>query len=74
MTTAIVNRVEWARLEGQRPRHAGCNARLDNHGIIVRPVIARLTTNDGATGCIRSLIALPARRLWANPSIFRCGI
>jgi L-rhamnonate dehydratase len=50
MTTATINRVEWARLEGQRPRHAGRNARLDNHGMVVRPVIARLTTSDGATG------------------------
>ncbi|MEX1021068.1 MAG: enolase C-terminal domain-like protein [Litorilinea sp.] len=43
-------RVEWARLQGQRPRHAGRNARLDEHGSIVRPALARLTTSDGAQG------------------------
>src|SRR5690606_13695696 len=50
MALPIITRVEWARLAGQRPRHAGRNARLDNHGIHVRPAIARLTTSDGATG------------------------
>jgi L-alanine-DL-glutamate epimerase-like enolase superfamily enzyme len=42
--------VEWARLEGQRPRKAGCNARLGEHGQRVSPPIARVTTDDGATG------------------------
>jgi len=43
-------RVDWARLEGRRPRTAGSNARLGEHGEIVRPPVARLTTADGATG------------------------
>lgn len=43
-------RIEWARLEGMRPRKAGCNARLGEHGQQVRPPIVRLTTNDGAVG------------------------
>jgi L-alanine-DL-glutamate epimerase-like enolase superfamily enzyme len=42
--------IEWARLEGRRPRAAGCNARLGEHGIIVRPTIARITAEDGASG------------------------
>lgn len=50
MTQPTLQRVEWARLEGQRPRHAGRNARLDNHGTTVRPGIARLTTSDGHIG------------------------
>jgi L-alanine-DL-glutamate epimerase-like enolase superfamily enzyme len=50
VTTPTIVRVEWARLEGQRPRHAGRNARLDAHGLVVRPAFARLTTSDGATG------------------------
>ena len=43
-------RVDWARLEGRRPRKAGSNARLGEHGDIVRPPVARLTTADGVTG------------------------
>src|SRR5713101_5452115 len=43
-------RIEWARLEGRRPRAAGCNARLGEHGITVRPTIARITSDDGSSG------------------------
>ena len=50
MTDPRIVRIEWGQLEGRRPRHAGCNARLGEHGIVVRPAIARLTTDDGATG------------------------
>lgn len=50
MTYPTIACVEWAQLEGQRPRTAGCNARLPAHGILVRPALARLTTSDGATG------------------------
>lgn len=50
MTTPHVVQVEWARLEGQRPRHAGCNARLGDHGITVRVPLARLTLSDGSRG------------------------
>jgi L-alanine-DL-glutamate epimerase-like enolase superfamily enzyme len=42
--------VEWARLEGRRPRSAGSNARLGEHGIVVRPPIARITAEDGSQG------------------------
>ena len=42
--------VEWAMLEGQRPRHAGCNARLGEHGLTVRVPVARLTLDDGSSG------------------------
>jgi L-rhamnonate dehydratase len=50
MSVPIVTQVEWARLEGRRPRAAGRNARLDEHGSVVRPAIARLTTSDDTTG------------------------
>ena len=42
--------VEWAVLEGRRPRHAGCNARLGDHGVKVRVPVARVATVDGAAG------------------------
>lgn len=48
--SARVVKVEWAQLEGQRPRHAGSNARLGEHGFTVRVPIARLTLDDGSTG------------------------
>lgn len=48
--TSRVTRLEWARLEGQRPRHAGSNARLGAHGQTVRPPILRLTLADGSSG------------------------
>ncbi|MBX3013635.1 MAG: hypothetical protein KF832_19095 [Caldilineaceae bacterium] len=42
--------VEWAQVEGQRPRHAGSNARLGDHGLTVRLPLARLTLADGSQG------------------------
>ena len=50
MSDPRIARIEWGQLEGRRPRNAGCNARLGEHGIIVRPAVARITTDDGATG------------------------
>ncbi len=50
---ALANRVvaiEWATVEGQRPRHAGSNARLGEHGLTVRVPLARLTLDDGSRG------------------------
>lgn len=49
-TPSRIIAVEWARLEGRRPRHAGSNARLGAHGDTVRVPILRLTTADGARG------------------------
>jgi len=48
MTT--ITRVEYARLEGKRARHAGRNARLGEHGQRVAPSIVRITCDDGAGG------------------------
>jgi L-rhamnonate dehydratase len=45
-----LTRIEWARLPGQRPRAAGCNARLGAHGQDTQTAIARVTTDDGLTG------------------------
>jgi L-rhamnonate dehydratase len=42
--------VEWARLHGRRPRKAGSNARLGEHGIAVQVPILRITTQDGMSG------------------------
>ena len=50
MTTTRIVGIEWARLAGERPREAGCNARLGVHGKQVYPSIARVTTDDGGTG------------------------
>ena len=60
--------IEWAELEGRRPRKAGCNARLGEHGITVKVPIARLTAEDGSSGfgfCHTSPEA--ARRLLGTP-------
>ncbi len=42
--------IEWGCLTGRRPRPAGSNARLGEHGVIVRVPILRLTTEDGYNG------------------------
>jgi L-alanine-DL-glutamate epimerase-like enolase superfamily enzyme len=47
--TRIVT-IEWARLEGERPRAAGCNARMGAHGRRVGSPIARITTEEGLSG------------------------
>jgi L-alanine-DL-glutamate epimerase-like enolase superfamily enzyme len=49
-TNERIARVEWATLEGKRPRHAGSNARLNEHGVAIRVPLARLFTSDGASG------------------------
>lgn len=43
-------RIEWAELQGSRPRAAGSNARLGPHGALVRVPLARLTLDDGTWG------------------------
>lgn len=45
-----LTRIEWAILHAERPRTAGKNARLDEHGRIIRLPIARFTAADGQTG------------------------
>ncbi len=47
---AKIARIEWARLEGVRPRASGSNARLGPHGLHVRPPLVRITDSDGAQG------------------------
>jgi L-rhamnonate dehydratase len=42
--------VEWGCLEGRRPRAAGSNARLNEHGTLIRLPILRLRTEDGSWG------------------------
>lgn len=45
-----VARIEVGYLDGRRPRPAGRNARLDDHGVDIRVPIARVTADDGSTG------------------------
>lgn len=47
---AKLTRIDVGTLSGKRPRSAGSNARLDDHGIDVRTTFARFTTSDGITG------------------------
>jgi L-alanine-DL-glutamate epimerase-like enolase superfamily enzyme len=50
MNSVRIVAVEWAPLQGRRPRPAGSNARLGEHGIGVRVPILRITAEDGSTG------------------------
>ncbi len=43
-------RIEFGALEGARPRFAGRNARLPEHGARVKVPLCRLTTSSGAQG------------------------
>jgi len=47
---ARITRIEWARLEGRRPRLAASNARLGPHGQTVGLPLARVSTEDGGSG------------------------
>ncbi len=62
MDNPRITKIEWARLEGTRPRKAGSNARLGEHGVTVRPGIARVTTEDGTTGFGAASRTAPASR------------
>lgn len=55
LTHTTITKIEWARLESTRPRHAGSNARLGDHGLTVRLPLARITTADGSSGFGRCL-------------------
>ncbi len=55
-----IERIECARLRGERPRKAGCNSRLGEHGLHVHPSIARITTSEGVSGMGRSSISQEA--------------
>ena len=57
MNNSKIDRIECVALIGTRPREAGCNSRLQVHGLHVRPSIARITTDDGATGFGRARIS-----------------
>ena len=45
-----ISRIEWCQLQGTRPRHAGSNARLGEHGLQVGVPVVRLTTTEGVRG------------------------
>lgn len=50
MENPRITSIEWGILIGQRPRSAGYNARLPVHGPTMRDPVARITTEDGASG------------------------
>jgi L-rhamnonate dehydratase len=50
MADARIVRIEGGILTGERPRKAGSNARLGEHGTTIRLPIVRVTTADGARG------------------------
>ena len=56
MVGESMQQIEWARLTGARPRSAGANARLGEHGPTVHPPIARITLSNGAIGFGWSLV------------------
>ena len=49
--------IKWAQLYGKRPRKAGCNSRLGEHGIHVKPPIAAIFVENGAIGFGRANIS-----------------
>ena len=49
-TTNRIRSIESATLIGERPRPAGYNARLLDHGVQVRVPLVQITTNDGQSG------------------------
>jgi L-alanine-DL-glutamate epimerase-like enolase superfamily enzyme len=50
MDNPRITSIEWGIMIGERPRSAGCNARLPVHGPTMRDPVARITTEDGASG------------------------
>src|ERR1051325_2559015 len=50
MNNPHLTRIEAGYLVGKRPRNAGSNARLPEHGIDVREPFARLRFEDGSSG------------------------
>lgn len=50
LLASAIRSIEVATLQGERPRVAGSNARLDEHGKDVRSTLARVTTVDGHSG------------------------
>lgn len=50
MNNPRITSIEWGVLEGLRPRNAGCNSRLPDHGPTMRDAIARVTLEDGTSG------------------------
>lgn len=50
MQNSRIISIEFATLIGKRPRHAGYNARLLDHGVDVRVPLVKITTDDGISG------------------------
>jgi len=56
MTKTKIECIKWAQLSGERPRKAGCNSRLGEHGIFVKPPIAAIFADNGTIGFGRANI------------------
>lgn len=65
--------MQWAVLEGSRPRSCGRNARLGSHGLHVRVPVVRVTTSDGLAGfglgridedLAERVVGLPVSDVW----------
>lgn len=56
MAAARIARIDWAQLEGRRPRSAGANARLLAHGARIRADVARIELDDGSWGFGRAVL------------------
>lgn len=65
-TNAHIARIESARLESLRPRHAGSNARLGEHGLLVRVPLVRITDSDGASGFGVARLTKEQAETWIN--------
>ncbi len=65
----VITRIEWAPLGGERPRLAGCNARLGVHGKRVTCPIARITSSDGASGFGWCRISQAEARAWIGQPV-----
>jgi L-alanine-DL-glutamate epimerase-like enolase superfamily enzyme len=61
-----ITRIEWTRLEGQRTRKAGCNARLGEHGQRIGLSLARVTTDEGAMGFGWSRVTCEQAEVWVG--------
>ena len=64
-----ITKIEYGRLEGRRPRSAGCNARLGTHGERVSPPIARITADNGITGFGWAWISEDQARAFIGPRL-----
>ncbi|HZG74433.1 MAG TPA: enolase C-terminal domain-like protein [Paenibacillus sp.] len=64
----VIEKIEFAKLRGERARSAGANARLGVHGKACEVSLVRLTI-DGATGYGASRISTEQAKAWIGKSV-----